>query len=105
MTKQNWQGASGQSYEYEVLSFSANWNDVPGNYIFAKQMNNTWEPVYIGETSSLKDRITTSHEKYPCVFSHGFTHVHAHGSNSSQVIRRQEETDLLNRFNPPCNRE
>ena len=105
MAKQIWQGASGASYEYEILSFNDNWNDVPGNYIFAKQVSNGWQPTYIGETGSLRDRITTSHEKYPCAVANGFTHVHAHSSSTSQVIRRQEETDLLNRFNPPCNKE
>ena len=105
MAKQIWEGASGQIYEYEIQSFDAKWSDVPGNYIFAKQVSNSWQSVYIGETESLKDRITTSHEKYPCTVAKGFTHVHAHGSSSNQATRRQEETDLLNRFNPPCNKE
>ena len=105
MAKQIWRGASGNNYEYEVLRFDGNWNDVPGNYIFAEQVVNGWQPIYIGETGSLKDRITTSHEKYPCAVANGSTHVHAHASSANQAIRRQEETDLLNRFDPPCNRE
>ena len=54
MAKQIWQGASGATYEYEILSFNGNWNDVPGNYIFAKQVSNGWQPIHIGETDSLR---------------------------------------------------
>ena len=36
MATQNWPGASGTVYEYEVFSFGETWSDVPGNYIFAR---------------------------------------------------------------------
>ena len=102
---QTWEGKSGTKYTYEVYSLDTTWNDVPGNYIFAKRTPTGWRPLYIGETSSLKGRLTplTSHEKYACAKRLGMTHIHAHTSSLVQHVRRAEEKDLVDRFTPACN--
>ena len=103
-TKVAWRGQSGTTYEYTVYTLDTNWNDTPGNYIFAKRnAQGAWVAIYIGETESLKNRLTTSHEKWACAVRNGVTHMHAHVSSSVASVRRAEESDLIARYKPICN--
>ena len=100
-----WPGASGEEYEYWIHLIGATFKDSPGNYIFAKETSpGRWTPIYIGETESLKDRLS-NHEKIPCVKRHGGTHIHAHTNSSDVNARRAEESDLRAKWDPPCNKE
>lgn len=66
-----WKGQSGAEYVYTVYEIGTNWNDVAGNYIFAKETSpRNREPIYIGETESFKDRLP-NHNELPCVRSNG----------------------------------
>ena len=64
----------------------------------------SWQALYIGETGSLKDRVGPHHEHWDCAKRHGMTHIHAHVSVSSEIIRRREEADLVEQYHPACNR-
>lgn len=100
-----WPGASGSEYKYWIHPIGTSFDDGPGNYIFAKETSpGRWTPVYIGETESLKDRLS-NHEKMPCVRLNGGTHVHAHTSSADVKIRRAEESDLIKLWDSPCNKE
>lgn len=100
--KCKWIGASGKEYLYDIFKIGIDWNDVPGNYIFAYKTEPTvWAPVYIGETESFKDRLP-NHPELPCIRRNGGTHIHAHVNQNSQG-RLDEEADLLKNHNPPCN--
>lgn len=80
-----WAGASGKKYEYEMHPIGTNWNDVPGNYIFAKVTSpNNWTAVYIGETESFKDRLP-NHNELPCIRRNGGTHTHVHINRDSHA--------------------
>jgi hypothetical protein len=97
-----WVGASGKNYEYEIYSMNTTWNDVPGNYIFAKETSpHRWVAVYIGETESFKDRLP-NHNELSCIQRNGGTHIHVH-VNSNKQARLDEETDLLANSPTPCN--
>ena len=97
-----WTGASGTKYSYTIYTMDTNWNDVPGNYIFAKEVSpHSWSAVYIGETESFKDRLP-NHNELPCIRKNGGTHIHAHNNNSSSD-RLKEESDLCKANNAPCN--
>ena len=99
-----WTGADGTRYEYTVHSLNTDWYDVPGNYIFTKQNSQgQWVAIYIGETGSLRDRLSGDHENYPCGKRHGMTHIHAHTSSKVRTDRLAEEKNLVQRYNPPCN--
>lgn len=98
-----WTGSSGKQYKYWVHPIGTSFKDEPGNYIFAKVSQGEWTPLYIGETSSLQDRLP-GHEKLPCVERNSGTHVHAHITSGGKQARLAEESDLLQAFNPPCNR-
>jgi len=50
--KSTWYGRSGTGYTYNVYDLGPGWNDVPGNYIFAKTISTKdgpkWTAIYIG---------------------------------------------------------
>jgi len=97
-----WVGQSGKEYIYDIYSMNTDWNDTPGNYIFAKETSpHNWEAVYIGETESFKGRIP-NHNQLIYIGQHGGTHVHAH-INSDSKARLAEEQDLLASHKTPCN--
>lgn len=101
----SWRGLSGRSYDYEVPSPNFSWPDQPGNYIFAKWTLNGWVAVYVGQTGSLKDRLSNlaNHHKYDCAVRNGMTAIHAHLSSSNERTREEEEADLIKNYHPVCN--
>ena len=100
----NWPGVSGKEYKYWIYPLDTNFKDEPGNYIFAKLTSaGQWTPVYIGETQSLRERLP-NHEKLPCVSRNRGSHLHVHLTPGGQQARLAEETDLVRKYNPPCNK-
>lgn len=98
-----WEGKSGNKYSYWIHKIGTGFKDAPGNYIYAKEISpGRWKPVYIGQTSSLSDRLG-NHEKEGCATRNGATHIHAHTSSSSEAARLGEEIDLIKRWSPVCN--
>ena len=68
---------------------------MPGNYIYAKVVNNVWVPVYIGQ-GDLSVRCTTNHHQTECINSKAATHVHVHSHKTpDEAARLAEERDLL----------
>ncbi len=98
-----WRGESGKQYDYWVYPINTTFKDEPGNYIYAKRNPaGVWQAVYIGQTSSLSQRLA-SHEKERSVIRNGgATHILAHLSTSA-LARRIEETDLIRSYRPPFN--
>jgi len=77
-------------------------NESPGNYVFAKETKTeSFVPIYIGETGDLSERFN-NHHKMPCIRQHGATHIHVHTSSSFVSVRRVEESDLNDKWNPVC---
>lgn len=104
----NWPGKSGKEYKYWIYPIGTSFKTVPGNYIFAKESApNKWKPIYVGETDNLSRRLDNpdSHEKMNCIRRNGGTHVHVHESANDVAIRQQEEKDIIEKWNPPCNLE
>lgn len=98
-----WEGQSGKTYSYWIHKIGTVFKDTPGNYIFAKEVSpGRWKPIYIGQTSSLPDRLG-SHEKEDCATRNGATHIHVHASLSNEDLRNSEEVDLIKRWSPICN--
>jgi predicted GIY-YIG superfamily endonuclease len=99
----NWPGVSGKSYTYHVHPIETALKAEAGNYIYAKlNQQGQWEPLYIGETDDLDQRVTT-HEKRECVRRNGGTHIHAHLTLGDRSVRLNEETDIRSNFTTPCN--
>lgn len=93
-------------YEFSVVESpeTAAWNDVPGVYIFAKldATGRWWQPLYIGETTSFKNRLTTHHERWQDAISSGVTHIHARVV-ANQYDRIAIERQLIESFAPAMN--
>lgn len=98
----NWAGKSGSKYKYWIYKLPPDFSAKPGNYIFAKETKpGSWTPVYIGQTEDLSERFD-NHHKANCISRNGATHIHAHINNPKQA-RLAEESDLVARWNTPCN--
>ena len=99
-----WEGASGKEYKYWIYDIGyANFDSVPGNYIFAKEAPpKTHSPIYIGETEDISERFDY-HHKIDCIKRNGATHIHAHKSSSAKETRCEEESDLIQKWTPICN--
>ena len=96
-----WPGISGSTYSYKIYPINQTFNDVDGNYIFAKEgPADNYTPLYIGQ-GNLADR-TSNPQKPNCIKSNGATHIHAH-VNSAKAARLAEERDLIDNWNPVCN--
>lgn len=99
----NWQGKSGATYKYWIYPLGSSLVAKAGNYAFAKEAKpGYWTPVYFGETSNLDSRFD-SHHKIDCAKRNGATHVHAHLNDGGEQARRNEESDLIAKWNPTCN--
>lgn len=92
-----WAGGSGTKYKYwwHALPFTYKTGQ-PGNYIYAKIVQNQWVPIYIGE-GDLGERVGPNHHKASCIQQKGATHIHGH-TQGDQQARTAEETDLLSNY-------
>lgn len=98
-----WEGESGKEYTYWIHRIGTYFNDEPGNYIYAKEVEpGAWEPLFIGHTDSLQDRLADE-ETEACVRRHGGTHVHVHTARGGEARRAAEAADLVARWSPACN--
>ena len=98
-----WEGQSGKEYQYWIHPIGTSFNDEPGNYIYAKEVEpGSWRPLYIGQTSSLSDRLA-DHEKEACATRNGATRVHVHTNRGGEARRTAEEADLIAKWTPVCN--
>lgn len=98
-------GETGE-YKFEVFSADTSFNSVGAVYIFTKRTvgsdgTGTHTSLYIGETSSLADRIP-NHEKWPCVKKHGGNCICVH-RDEGEKSRLNKETDLRAAHATPCN--
>jgi hypothetical protein len=99
----NWTGKSGKTYRYWIYRFWPSLKAEAGNYIFAKETSPShWLPVYIGQTSNLSERFD-AHHKFQTAQRHGATHIHVRLNDGGDQARRNEEYDLIARWNPPAN--
>ncbi|MBI4965513.1 MAG: hypothetical protein HY913_19705 [Desulfomonile tiedjei] len=99
-----WQGASGKVYKYSIFPIGAPFREEPGNYVFAKETApGRWAPLFIGEAENLRDRLL-AHDRLSRVVRLGGTHVHVHATPEGRDARWGEESDLLEKWDPPCNR-
>ncbi len=90
-----WTGASGKIYSYEMCPIGTTFNQVDGNYIYAKSnAPNSWTPIYIGQGNLAERSDLNQHHQGPCIKSKGATRFHCHVNDSAKA-RLDEEDDLL----------
>lgn len=101
-----WRGESGRFYEYWVYPVNTTFKDQPGNYIYAKtNVAGQWQALYIGQTSSLSQRLGGHEKERAAKLRYGATHIQAHLAGYDEQSRRAEETDLIRRYRPPLNEQ
>ena len=95
-------GASGAQYSFNLYSKSLYWKSVPGVYIILrKNISGKYDPIYVGETEDLGDRIP-NHHKLRCFERNGWTHLGFHYEDNSSR-RLYIENDILQNYNWVCN--
>ncbi len=105
--EEKWVGASGKEYLYSAYSvgdhnIERSFENVPGNYIFAKKtVLGDFSPIYIGQSGNISERLD-DHHKNSCIRRRGATHIFLH-RNDDENARLAEESDLLGNSDPPCN--
>ena len=96
--------ATWSGHEFQVFQQGADWHDVPGVYIFAgADRNNQWAAVYIGKTTSFRERLP-DHEQWDGAVRLGATHIHARVVND-QASRDEMEVYLIRVNQPPLNQQ
>jgi len=90
-------GASGIPYEFWVYPWGTELKPEGGDYLVLKDNG----ILYVGQTSNLSERFD-NHHKRSCFDRNGKTHIGAR-LEPSEDKRRAIETDLINKYNPPCN--
>jgi len=93
-------GWLGQSFY--VRNRFIDWYDIQGVYIFTGlNAQNQWEPYYVGETQSFKDRFA-DHEVWDKAVRLGATHVHERVT-ATEADRMALESALIRAYQPPLN--
>ena len=103
------QGASGRKHIFQAYTLGTEtFSDVGGVYIFTRGTRNEqggiekYYPLYIGQTESLRNRLTASHEKWPCAVQNNVDCLCVLVEENT-FSRRAIELDLLSKYNTPCN--
>ncbi|EGY24564.1 hypothetical protein DA2_3180 [Desulfovibrio sp. A2] len=108
VTSVTFKGKSGTEYAFDTYTKDTAFNDISAVYSFVKRFKNTTggytqTPLYIGESEQLGTRIA-SHEKWPCADKNGCTHISVMAIKGEKA-RLAAETDLINGYDPVCNKQ
>ena len=102
-------GASANRYEFEVYSWGTQFTKAGGVYAITRRYQKSGEVgfthavLHIGHTGDLSTRFE-NHHGISCFREHNANCACVHRDNNGRS-RRSKETDLIEGYNPPCNRE
>ena len=93
-------------YQFEIYQHDADWNAVPGLYIFAGPKRSwlrtsRWGAYYIGQTEDFSSRIP-SHEDWLEALRLGATRVHVR-IVEKEYVRESLEKALIAKYRPRLN--
>ena len=94
-------GVSKRYYAFRFYSLIDELPETAAVYIFTKSGNGSYDPLYIGETDTLKSTIS-NHEKWVCV-SRRFVNALCVHFERDATVREQIVNDLIERQCLPCN--
>ena len=102
-------GESGKRYEFELFEKGTHFKSLSGVYIFLRHENqNRFDPVYIGEADSFRDRIDENfelHHQYNCISKNKYTHIAVLIVQGDRQRRLDIETDLRQGNPSFCNKQ
>lgn len=93
-------GISGKPYNFIVFNMNTQFKSIAAVYIFAEHAEDLFLPIYIGQTTDLKDRIQ-NHEKWPCAIRHHCNCLCIRKTEQQDLF--DIETDLIRNYATPCN--
>lgn len=97
------EGASGTRYNFDVYRWGTSFKSLGAVYsVLKKNTNGRYNVLYVGQTGNLDERFD-NHHRADCFTRNGRTHIGIHLESSEQT-RLSKERDLINHYNPPCNR-
>jgi hypothetical protein len=101
----DWLGKSGAIYRYYFVDISKPIAAVGANYAYVQLMaNGNFWPLYFGETVNAKTRpLGPGHERWDEAIAAGITHVMGHPTPGGETVRRAEEQDLIEFWQPVLN--
>lgn len=104
ITRITLRGKSGASYDFEVYPWGQEFRPVGAVYaVLRERADGRYDVLYIGQTGDLSDRFA-NHHRQGCFDRNGKTHVGVH-QESSEQRRLSIEKDLIDGYDPPCNRQ
>jgi hypothetical protein len=101
------QGISDRLYNFTL--YPINHSTTPqkaGIYIFLKPFNYYWQPVYIGQSHDICNRIywdLEDHDAWECIQKTGATNVAVYEFSGTEKERIRIETDLRHKYPTACN--
>jgi len=98
------EGGSGTEYKYWIHRLPQSFKAFAGNYIFAKETKpGKYTPIYIGEAEDLSVCFD-DHHAMSRIEKAGATHILAHTTTLGFLTRRDEQIDLIDKYDPACNK-
>lgn len=95
-------GESGKSYEFNIYKRSATFTAVGAIYVMStKTAAGKYKLIYIGETGDLSKR-PLNHHRTDCFDKRGADMLLIRTANVAKQ-RLADETDLIRKYDPPCN--
>lgn len=94
-------GISGCYYPFKYFSLRDEFPEAAAVYIFTRSENGNNEPLYIGETGTLKSTMR-DHEKWICVCRMSANALYVH-FEKDEAVRRQMVDNLIKAQHPSCN--
>jgi predicted GIY-YIG superfamily endonuclease len=95
-------GISGKVYEFETYRIGTTFNDLPGVYIFSREIaSDKHDAIYVGITEDLSERFD-NHHKMGCIKLYHASHISVLVEHDKNERARIEE-DLIKGLKPHCN--
>jgi hypothetical protein len=99
-----WAGASGKTYGYKLCPIGTAFGPRAANYIFAREIKPGLHfPLLVGSTADVSDLEWESSVVDRMRMGRA-THIHVRFNEGRAEDRTAECADLIERWNPPCNR-
>lgn len=99
---------TGAGHVFHVNPIGTNYKKEPGVYAFAREDDDGWAIIYIGETDNLWRRLSdelANHHRIGCVMGQNATHLFVRIVKGGNQARVDLETGLRRQYSPHCNQQ
>lgn len=99
-------GASGTAYDFNIYPIGSEFKAIGGVYVISRREKNKDDAyihniIYVGHTKELDERFD-DHHKAQCFVDNNANCISIH-TDDSKESRLNKESDLIERYDPPCN--